>query len=73
MTIVIANAIDFVAALIQVGSGSLKQKSKILIVQILQLFLQGVSMLLLGGVNFENADVLFLYSTLVLNNSSELK
>ena len=30
-------------------------------------------MLLLGGVNFENADVLFLYSTLVLNNSSELK
>ncbi len=26
-----------------------------------------------GNVNFENADVLFLYSTLVLNNSSEIK
>ena len=30
-------------------------------------------MMLLGDVNFENADVLFLYSTLVLNNSGELK
>ena len=32
-----------------------------------------VSFLLCNGVSFENADVLFLYSTLVLNNSSELK
>ena len=30
-------------------------------------------MMLLAGVEFENQDVLFLYSTLVLNNSSELK
>ena len=30
-------------------------------------------MMLLADVNFENQDVLFLYSTLVLNNSSELK
>ena len=30
-------------------------------------------MMLLAGINFENQDVLFLYSTLVLNNSSELK
>ena len=29
--------------------------------------------LLLAGMEFENQDVLFLYSTLVLNNSSELK
>ena len=30
-------------------------------------------MMLLADVNFEDQDVLFLYSTLVLNNSSELK
>jgi hypothetical protein len=30
-------------------------------------------MMLLAGIEFENQDVLFLYSTLVLNNSSELK
>lgn len=50
MTIFIANAIDFIAALIQVGSGSIKQKAKILAVQTIQIFLQAVSMLLLGGV-----------------------
>ena len=32
-----------------------------------------IPQILLLGVNFENADVLFLYSTLILNNSSELK
>ncbi len=32
-----------------------------------------VPQILLMGVNFENADVLFLYSTLILNASSELK
>lgn len=32
-----------------------------------------IPQLLLMGVNFENADVLFLYSTLVLNSSYELK
>ena len=32
-----------------------------------------IPQLLLLGVNFENADVLFLYSTLVLNASSEMK
>ena len=50
MTIIIANVIDLIAAVIQVGSGAIKQKAKILIVQIIQLLLQGVSMLLLGGV-----------------------
>ena len=50
MTIIIANVIDFLAALIQVGSGSIKKKSKILFVQIIQLLMQAVSMLLLGGV-----------------------
>ena len=32
-----------------------------------------VPQILFAGVNFENADVLFLYSTLILNNSYELK
>lgn len=32
-----------------------------------------IPQLLLMGVNFDNADVLFLYSTLILNASSELK
>lgn len=32
MAIVIANIIDFIAALIQVGSGTIKQKTKILVV-----------------------------------------
>lgn len=32
-----------------------------------------IPQILLNGVDFENADVLFLYSTLVLNNSFELK
>ncbi len=32
-----------------------------------------IPQILLMGVDFENADVLFLYSTLILNNSSELK
>ena len=61
MTIVIANIIDFVAALIQVGSGSIKQKSKILMVQILQLLMQAVSMLLLGGVTGAVSNVLSCY------------
>ena len=50
MIIVIANVIDLLAAGIQVASGAIRQKAKILAVQILQLFMQGVSMLLLGGV-----------------------
>ena len=50
MSVVIANVIDFIAAVIQVGAGSIKQKRKILVVQIIQLLMQGVSMLLLGGI-----------------------
>ena len=51
MTVIIANAIDFFAALLQVGSGSIKKKSNILLVQIIQMLMQGVSMLLTGGVS----------------------
>lgn len=50
MIVIIANIIDFIAALLQVGSGSIKKKSNILVVQIIQIFIQGVSMLMLGGV-----------------------
>ena len=61
MRIIIANAIDFIAALLQVGSGSIKKKSNILVVQIIQLLLQGVSMLLLGGITGAISNVLSCY------------
>ena len=58
MSVIIANVIDFIAALIQVGSGAIKNKTKILIVQIVQLLMQAVSMLLLGGVTGAISNVL---------------
>ena len=56
--VIIANIIDFLAALLQVGSGSIKKKDKILAVQIIQLLMQGVSMLLLGGITGAISNVL---------------
>ena len=47
---VIANVIDFLASILMVASGSIKKKAKILAVQIIQLLMQSVSMLLLGGI-----------------------
>ena len=61
MTVIIANVIDFLAALIQVGSGAIKNKGKILAVQILQLLMQGASMLLLGGITGAVSNVLSCY------------
>ena len=61
MIILAANAIDFVAALIQVGSGSIKKKEKLLLVQILQIGLQSVSMLILGGITGAINNVLSCY------------
>ena len=61
MTILIANIIDFLAALIQVGSGSIKKKARILAVQILQLLMQAVSMLLLGGITGAVNNILSCY------------
>ena len=61
MPILIANIIDFIAALIQVGSGAIKQKAKILVVQIVQLLMRAVSMLLLGGVTGAVSNVLSCY------------
>ena len=49
MTLV-ANIIDFLASMLMVASGSIKKKAKILAVQIIQLMMQSVSMLLLGGI-----------------------
>ena len=50
MTVILANIIDLVAAFIQVASGSIKKKTKILAAQIIQMLMQAGSMLLLGGV-----------------------
>ena len=50
MAVIAANIIDLVAALIQVVSGSIQKKAKILVVQILQLLMQATSMFLLGGI-----------------------
>lgn len=50
MAVILANIIDFLAALIQVATGSIKKKSKILTAQIIQMLMQAGSMLLLGGV-----------------------
>ena len=61
MIVLTANIIDFFAAMIQVGSGSIKRKSRILFVQIIQLLMQAVSMLLLGGVTGAVSNVLSCY------------
>ena len=58
MPVVIANIIDLIAAVIQVASGSIKQKAKILVVQIIQLLMQAVTMLLLGGITGAISNVL---------------
>ena len=61
MNIIIANVIDFIAALLQVGAGSIKKKSNILVVQIIQMLMQGVSMLITGGVTGAISNVLSCY------------
>ena len=65
MTVIIANSIDFIAALIQVATGSIKQKTKILIAQIIQLLMQGVSLLLLGGITGAISNVLSCFRNLL--------
>lgn len=58
MHIVIANIIDFIASIVQIYSGTIKDKKKILLFQILQLGIQTVSMLLLGAVSGAISNVL---------------
>jgi len=56
--IVIANIIDFIASMIQIYSGTMKDKGKILVFQIIQLGMQTVSMLLLGAIPGAISNVL---------------
>jgi len=56
--IVIANIIDFVASMVQIYSGTVKEKGKILILQIVQLGMQTVSMVLLGAIPGAISNVL---------------
>lgn len=58
MIIIIANIIDFVAAMVQIWSGTIKKKNKILAVQTVQIGMQTVSMLLLGGITGAISNVL---------------
>lgn len=50
ITIILANIIDLGAAFVQVGSGRIRDRGKILLFQILQLGMQTISMFLLGAV-----------------------
>lgn len=56
--IVIANVIDFLASIVQIYTGTVKDKAKILLLQILQLGMQTVSMLLLGAIPGAISNVL---------------
>lgn len=56
--IVIANIIDFLASMVQIYTGTVKDKAKILLLQILQLGMQTVSMLLLGAIPGAISNVL---------------
>lgn len=50
ITVILANMIDLFASLVQVASGRIKDREKILLFQILQLGMQTVSMFLLGAI-----------------------
>lgn len=58
MNVVIANIIDFIASMVQIYSGTIKDKGKILVFQIVQLGIQTVSMLLLGAIPGAVSNVL---------------
>lgn len=58
INVVIANIIDFLASMVQIYSGTVKEKGKILVLQILQLGMQTVSMILLGAIPGAISNVL---------------
>ena len=58
ISIIIANIIDFIASMVQIYSGTIKDKGKILLFQILQLGIQTISMLLLGAIPGAISNVL---------------
>ena len=56
--ILIANIIDFIASMVQIYSGTIKDKGNILLFQILQLGIQTISMLLCGAIPGAISNVL---------------
>ena len=56
--IFIANIIDLIASMVQIYSGTVKDKGKILLLQILQLGMQSVSMIILGAIPGAISNVL---------------
>ena len=58
INVVIANVTDFIASMVQIYSGTIKDKGKILVFQIIQLGIQTISMLLLGAVPGAISNVL---------------
>lgn len=56
--IVIANVIDFLASMVQIYTGTVKEKGRILVLQILQLGMQTISMILLGAIPGAISNVL---------------
>ena len=58
MNIIIANIIDFLAAMVQISSGALGKKKSILIVQTIQIGMQTISMFLLGAVTGGISNIL---------------
>lgn len=56
--ILIANIIDLIASMVQIYSGTVKDKGKILLLQILQLGIQSVSMIILGAIPGAISNVL---------------
>ena len=58
INVVIANVIDFIASMVQIYSGTIKDKGKILVFQIIQLGIQTISMLLLGAIPGAISNVL---------------
>ena len=58
INVVIANVIDFLASMVQIYSGTVKEKGKILVLQILQLGMQTISMILLGAIPGAISNVL---------------
>ena len=56
--IFIANIIDLIASMVQIYSGTVKDKGKILLLQIFKLVIQSVSMIILGAIPGAISNVL---------------
>ena len=65
MIVIIANIIDFIAAMVQIWSGTIKKKNRILAAQTVQMGLQILSMGLLGGITGAIGNVLSVIRNMV--------